>query len=135
MMPLRALICRFLIVRNGRTGRGSLERTLQLVSLTLDVVARALAVLLVERHCFPVGHVDRAWFQVLRCADAETAILEIRTIQFEQSISAMLIAVDGESWICTLQLAMISSAVAGDITRALVLQKAQSRASCVKRFP
>ena len=67
--------------------------------------------------------------------DAETAILEIRTIQFEQSISAMLIAVDGESWICTLQLAMISSAVAGDITRALVLQKAQSRASCVKRFP
>lgn len=134
-MPLLPLICRFLIVRNGRTGRGSLERTLQLVSLTLDVVARALAVLLVERHCFPVGHVDRAWFQVLRCADAETAILEIRTIQFEQSISAMLIAVDGESWICTLQLAMISSAVAGDITRALVLQKAQSRASCVKRFP
>lgn len=104
-------------------------------SITLDVVARALAVLLVERHCFPVGHVDRAWFQVLRCADAETAILEIRTVQFEQSISAMLIAVDGESWICTLQLAMISSAVAGDITRALVLQKAQSRASCVKRFP
>lgn len=54
---------------------------------TLDVVARALAMLLVERHGFAIRHVGRAQLQIFGRVDAGTAFLEIRTVQFEPFVS------------------------------------------------
>lgn len=61
----------------------------------MDVVARALAVLLVERHGVAVGHDGRARLEGLRGVDAGTAILEIFPVELEAFLFLLLLDLHG----------------------------------------
>lgn len=56
-----------------------------------DVVARALAVLLVKRHRVFVGHIGRAGLQGLHRVDAGAAIFEICPVEFEAFLFLQLV--------------------------------------------
>lgn len=56
-----------------------------------EVVARALAVLLVKRHRVFVGHIGRAGLQGLRRVDAGAAIFEICPVEFEAFLFLQLV--------------------------------------------